>query len=119
VLGGGTGGIIAATRLRKLLPPAERIVLVDREPNHLFQPSLLWLLDSVDSALSGQTTPNGYYNLERMLRGVIRHGGEVSLCGTCIDARGLTEAGFVDGATRGTMSQLAQWTAEADKVIVF
>lgn len=44
VLGGGTGGIVAATRLRKLLPPAQRIVLVDRQRNHLFQPSLLWLL---------------------------------------------------------------------------
>lgn len=77
------------------------------------------LADSIGSALSDQTTPNGYYNLERMLRGVIRHGAEVSLCGTCIDARGLTEANFVDGATRGTMSQLAQWTAEADKVVVF
>ncbi|MDP3775361.1 MAG: FAD-dependent oxidoreductase [Gemmatimonadales bacterium] len=43
VLGGGVGGLVAANRLRKLLPPRDRIVLVDREPNHVFQPSLLWL----------------------------------------------------------------------------
>jgi len=42
VLGGGVGGVVAATRLRTLLPDS-RIVLVEREPFHLFQPSLLWL----------------------------------------------------------------------------
>lgn len=43
VLGGGVGGVVAANRLRRLLPRDDRIVLVDREPQHLFQPSLLWL----------------------------------------------------------------------------
>jgi sulfide:quinone oxidoreductase len=44
VLGGGVGGLIAANRLRKLLPDRKyRVVLVERQPNHLFQPSLLWL----------------------------------------------------------------------------
>jgi sulfide:quinone oxidoreductase len=43
VLGGGVGGIVAATRLRASLPRTDRVVLVDRERQHLFQPSLLWL----------------------------------------------------------------------------
>jgi sulfide:quinone oxidoreductase len=43
VLGGGVGGLIAANRLRKLLPARHRVVLVDRERQHVFQPSLLWL----------------------------------------------------------------------------
>lgn len=43
VLGGGTGGVVAATRLRKLLPSGDRVVVVDQERQHLFQPSLLWL----------------------------------------------------------------------------
>ncbi len=43
ILGGGVGGVVAANRLRRLLPRADRVVLVDREPLHLFQPSLLWL----------------------------------------------------------------------------
>jgi sulfide:quinone oxidoreductase len=43
VLGGGVGGIVAATRLRAALPRTDRVVLVDRERQHLFQPSLLWL----------------------------------------------------------------------------
>jgi sulfide:quinone oxidoreductase len=44
VLGGGIGGVVAASRLRKLLGREHRVVLVEREANHLFQPSLLWLM---------------------------------------------------------------------------
>jgi sulfide:quinone oxidoreductase len=43
ILGGGVGGLTAANRLRKLLPARHRVVLVDRELQHVFQPSLLWL----------------------------------------------------------------------------
>lgn len=77
------------------------------------------LADGVVCSANGQVTPNGYYNLERMLRAVITRGAEVSYCGTCADARGLKEENLVDGVGRGTMSQLALWTAEADKVVVF
>jgi sulfide:quinone oxidoreductase len=44
VLGGGVGGLVAASALRKELPFEHRVVLVDRERNHLFAPSLLWLI---------------------------------------------------------------------------
>ena len=44
VLGGGIGGVTAATRLRRLLAREHRVVLIEREAEHLFQPSLLWLM---------------------------------------------------------------------------
>lgn len=44
VLGGGVGGVVTATTLRKQLPEPHRVVLVDRERRHLFAPSLLWLM---------------------------------------------------------------------------
>lgn len=44
VLGGGVGGVVAATTLRKQLPEPHRVVMVDRERRHLFAPSLLWLM---------------------------------------------------------------------------
>jgi sulfide:quinone oxidoreductase len=44
VLGGGVGGLVAASTLRKKLPNQHRVVLVERERNHLFAPSLLWLI---------------------------------------------------------------------------
>jgi sulfide:quinone oxidoreductase len=50
ILGAGIGGITLATRLRRLLPGAHRVVLVDREATHVFAPSLLWLMTGGRSA---------------------------------------------------------------------
>ncbi len=68
---------------------------------------------------AGQKTPDGYYNLERMLKRVFAGKGQVLLCGTCMDARGLTEAQLMEGSRRSTMEELATETLAADKVIVF
>lgn len=51
VLGGGVGGVVAATTLRKKLPGHFRVVVVDREPDHLFAPSLLWLMTGGRTAI--------------------------------------------------------------------
>jgi uncharacterized protein involved in oxidation of intracellular sulfur len=72
--------------------------------------------DAVACARSGQKVPDGYYNAGDMVRMV---GGEVGLCGTCMDARGISEEQVVDGARRSTLKELAEWTAAADKVLVF
>ncbi len=80
--------------------------------------SIFLMADAVLAGKSGQETPVGYYNLETMLKGVIRQ-AEVVLCGTCMDARGVVENELVAGATRGTMPQLADLTLAADKVLVF
>lgn len=81
--------------------------------------SVFLLGDSASAAKSGQQTPNGYYNVERMLAGVVRKGGTVLVCGTCMDARGLTEAELVKGVARSTLDQLTALTVESDKVLVF
>lgn len=76
------------------------------------------LADAVACAKAGQKVPQGYYNIELMLNKVI-HGGDVALCGTCMDARGLSDADLFAGIRRSTLGELADWTVEADKVIVF
>jgi len=44
VLGGGIGGVVTATRLRKQLPRSHRIILIERETKYVFSPSLPWLM---------------------------------------------------------------------------
>lgn len=44
VLGAGLGGISAAQSLRKRLPRGDRVVLVDRAGQHVYQASLPWVL---------------------------------------------------------------------------
>jgi uncharacterized protein involved in oxidation of intracellular sulfur len=80
--------------------------------------SVFLMADAVFCAKAGQTTPDGYYNLGRMIRGVARE-GRVVLCGTCMDTRGIGDAELLENTTRGTMPGLAQLTLEADKVLVF
>jgi uncharacterized protein involved in oxidation of intracellular sulfur len=75
--------------------------------------------DAVTCAAAGQQTPSGYYNLGRMVAAAARRGARVGLCGSCMDARGLDEQRLVEGAKRSSLEQLAEWTAWADKVLVF
>lgn len=44
ILGGGTGGLVVANKLHKALGKDNDILLVDKVKNHLFFPSLLWLM---------------------------------------------------------------------------
>jgi uncharacterized protein involved in oxidation of intracellular sulfur len=76
------------------------------------------LADAVACARRGQKVPQGFYNLELMVKSVLR-GGEVLLCGTCMDARGLDDADVIEGARRSTMDELAERTLAADRVLVF
>lgn len=77
------------------------------------------MADSVTCALPGQATPNGYYNIERMLKAVINKGGRVKACGSCTEARGVKQLSLIDGVEISNMEQLALWTIEADKVLSF
>ncbi len=81
--------------------------------------SVFFMADAVACAKRGQKTPEGYYNLERMLKRFTIGVHEVLLCGTCMDARGLTEAELIGGARRGSMDELAAPTIGADTTLVF
>ena len=77
------------------------------------------MADAVTAALTAQTTPQGYYNIERMLKAVINKQGQVKMCGTCAEARGIEKLTLVEGVEVSTMSQLAQWVVESEKVLTF
>ena len=91
--------------------------ILDQQPDSAL--SIFLIGDAATGAKSGQQTPNGYYNIERMLKNVLRKGATVLVCGTCMDTRGLTEAEFLEGANRSTMAELSTLTVDADKVLVF
>ena len=75
--------------------------------------------DSVTAAKPFHKTPDGYYNLERMLRGLVTKDVPVGACGTCMDARGFTQVDLATGIHRSSMAELTEWTIWADKVITF
>ncbi len=73
--------------------------------------------DAVVSVRSDQKTPNGYYNIENMLQGLLEHDALVGTCGSCLDARGIKEDDVVKGSHRSSMKELASWTEWADRAI--
>lgn len=77
------------------------------------------MADAVSCALANQNTPNGYYNIERMLKAVLAKGGKVKICGSCAEARGLKSAPLIEGAEISTMAELTNWVVNSDKVVTF
>lgn len=75
--------------------------------------------DGASCAKSGQSVPQGYYNVETMLKALVRRGGIVGVCGTCMDARGLKDTDLVEGTRRSSLDEMTEWTGWADKVLVF
>ncbi|MDA8194906.1 MAG: DsrE family protein [Thermaerobacter sp.] len=80
---------------------------------------IFFIADAVLCAHRGQLTPNGYYNLERMIAIAVRHGAECGACGSCMDARALTDDVLIPGVHRSSMDELSAWTLWADKVLVY
>lgn len=82
------------------------------------QVSVFLMADAVSCAKAGQSLPSGFYNIELMLKTVAQR-GEVLLCGTCMDARGLHDEELVQGTRRSTLDELSERTLGADRVLVF
>ena len=89
------------------------------QKDHGEEVRIFLMADAATSALQNQNTPNGYYNIERMLKSVLMKGGKIKICGTCADARGIRNLPLIEGAEISNMAELTQWTIEADKVLTF
>jgi len=90
-----------------------------KDPAQGAEVKVFLLGDAAAGAKAGQKVPQGYYSIEALLHGVSARGGAIGVCGTCMDARGLTDAELAKGCARSSMSDLAAWTGWAEKVLVF
>jgi sulfide:quinone oxidoreductase len=67
ILGGGVGGLVAANELRRHLADEHRVVIVEKNTDHAFAPSFLWLM-------TGERRAN---EIVRPVRALLRRGAEV------------------------------------------
>jgi sulfur relay (sulfurtransferase) complex TusBCD TusD component (DsrE family) len=81
--------------------------------------NIFLLADGVWAGQRGQSVPQGYYNIERMLQMLLSSGAKIKACGTCMKARGLDEEALIEGIEKATMADLAQWVKESGKVLCF
>jgi len=98
---------------------AMRLAMQLQKEHDQVEVRMFLMADAVTCAVPNQNTPQGYYNIERMLKSIILKGGSVKLCGSCADARGLKSIPLIEGAELSTMSQFTQWTVDSDKVVTF
>lgn len=77
------------------------------------------MADGVNCAIPNQNTPNGYYNIERMIQLSINKGTRVLLCGSCSETRGLKNMQLIDKTEISSMAELTKIIIECDKVLTF
>jgi uncharacterized protein involved in oxidation of intracellular sulfur len=75
--------------------------------------------DAASCAKRGQKVPQGYYNVEVMLHGVARRRGEIGVCATCMDSRGISDSELTDTTHRSSLDELTNWVQWADRTLVF
>ena len=90
-----------------------------KEHSENVQVNIFLLADAVFCGLPNQKTPNGYYNIERMVKIVLKLGANIQSCGGCSEARGIDQIPFIEGVKLSNMKAFAQWTVDADKVLSF
>jgi len=98
---------------------ALRLAMMLQKENSDIEVNVFLMADAVFCALPNQKTPEGFYNIERMLKSVVGKGGMVKACGGCSQARGIDELAFVKGVVLSNMKEFSQWVVEAEKVITF
>jgi len=84
-----------------------------------FEVRMFLLGDAVTCAKCGQKVPQGFCNIEHLIEKVVPHQGQVSVCGSCMDARGITPEELAEGCHRSSLDELTVLTDWADKVLVF
>jgi uncharacterized protein involved in oxidation of intracellular sulfur len=98
---------------------ALRMAMTIQKEDETAEVRVFLMADAATAALPGQNTPQGYYNIERMLKSVLAKGGKVKICGSCAEARGISKLPLIEGAELSTMQELVQWTLSSDKVLTF
>ena len=94
-------------------------MMLQKEHADTVEVRIFLLADAVTCALPNQMTPQGYYNIERMLKSIISKGGLVKACGSCSEARGIKGLALIESVEISTMSQLTLWSVESEKIITF
>ena len=74
--------------------------------------------DAVYCARPGHNPSQGH-SIEKMLRQLADGGAEVEACVTCIESRGLKSLELIPGVRIGTMTHLAEWVSDSERVLTF
>lgn len=80
---------------------------------------LFFMGDGVWCAKANHTVPEGQHDIEWMLKKFLAGARQAGVCQTCMEARGISTEMLIEGTHRSNLEELATWTTEADKILVF
>ena len=98
---------------------AMRLVLQLGKDDPEVELRIFLLSDATTCVLSGQVTPNGFYNIERMMKIALSKGAKVKICGSCAEARGIKNLSLTEGAEISNLAELTAWVMDSDKILTF
>jgi len=98
---------------------AFRLAIQLGKDHHNVEVRVFLMADAANCAIPNQVTPNGYYNIERMIKLILSKGAKVKICGSCAEARGLKNLQLIEDTELSTMAELTNWVVDSDKVITF
>jgi uncharacterized protein involved in oxidation of intracellular sulfur len=75
--------------------------------------------DGIVCGLTGLSPAHADYNPQEMLRQLAGRSVWIGVCGTCMDARGVSDQALIDCARRSSMDELVNLVEECDKVLSF
>jgi uncharacterized protein involved in oxidation of intracellular sulfur len=96
---------------------ALRLAMIMQRDQPEVEIRIFLMADSVGCALPNQDTPKGYYNLERMIKSILKKGGIVNVCSSCMKARGFTKLQLVEGVEVNQFAYLSNLIVDSDKIV--
>lgn len=98
---------------------ALRMSMTSQKEDEAAEVRIFLMADAATAAMPNQNTPQGYYNIERMIKSGLMKGGKVEICETYAEARGMKDLKLIDGTEHSTMKGLAQLTLDGDETLAF
>jgi uncharacterized protein involved in oxidation of intracellular sulfur len=98
---------------------ALRLAMAMQKEQSDLEINIFLMADAVTCAVPAQSTPRGYYSIETMIKTLIKKRTQVKACGSCCSARGIDNIRLIDGVEISTITQLAKWSIDADKILTF
>jgi len=77
------------------------------------------IADGVYCAVANTKVPAGAYHILSMVEEITKNDGEVKMCTSCGNARGLADIKMANGVEWTNLKTLTDWTIQSDKVLNF
>lgn len=75
--------------------------------------------DAIDVVRAGSTPLGAEFDLQAMLRDLLKKGARLKICTTCVNRCGIGHGEVIPEAVMASMADLAEWVVESDRAVVF